>query len=174
MQTLALLLRGGKPYRQLIEDRGFELTEDGAMTFGTIPRHIEVSSESDPAYNCHRRCVSCVLSVRSILRCLSRTGTGTRNAELEPERGTGTGTGRILFSISSVVFNRFCERGFMCPTKWPCHIFVSVRPAWPASVPPLLRFCVYVCVCVFARSTNQLTDAIPFIPPQQMRFRRSF
>ena len=54
---LALLLRGGRPYKELIEARGVFLPVEAGVKFGSIPRHVEVAVERDPAYNCHRRCV---------------------------------------------------------------------------------------------------------------------
>ncbi|CAN0124829.1 unnamed protein product, partial [Laminaria digitata] len=55
---LALLLRHGKPYGELLEERGVFFASTGtAPTYGTIPRSVELAAEMAAGFNCFRRCV---------------------------------------------------------------------------------------------------------------------
>ncbi|CAN0510609.1 unnamed protein product, partial [Ectocarpus sp. 12 AP-2014] len=60
---LALLLRHGRPYDELLKQRGVDLAASGAApVFGSVPRPVEFSAERARGYNCFRRCVFVVHS----------------------------------------------------------------------------------------------------------------
>ncbi|CAN0412557.1 unnamed protein product, partial [Hapterophycus canaliculatus] len=53
--VLALLLRHGRPYEELLKARGVDLAATGtAPVFGTVPRPVEFSAEKANGYNCYR------------------------------------------------------------------------------------------------------------------------
>ncbi|CAM9599659.1 unnamed protein product [Pylaiella littoralis] len=63
LQLLALLLRHGRPYEELLQKRGVDLAASGIVpAFGSIPRPVELSAEMANGYNCFRRCVFVVHS----------------------------------------------------------------------------------------------------------------
>ncbi|CAN0177889.1 unnamed protein product, partial [Ectocarpus fasciculatus] len=60
---LAVLLRHGRPYEELLKQRGVDLAASGAApVFGSVPRPVEFSAERARGYNCFRRCVFVVHS----------------------------------------------------------------------------------------------------------------
>lgn len=57
LQLLALLLRHGRPYEDLLRERGVDLRATGAVpVFGSVPREVEFSAEMASGFNCFRRC----------------------------------------------------------------------------------------------------------------------
>eukprot|EP00752_Nemacystus_decipiens_P011806 g10475.t1 len=63
LQLLALLLRHGRPYEELLVERGVDLrASNTAPVFGSVPREVEFSAEKANGYNCFRRCVFVVHS----------------------------------------------------------------------------------------------------------------
>ena len=56
LQLLALLLRHGRPYEELLKERGVDLRASGAApVFGSVSREVEFSAEKANGYNCFRR-----------------------------------------------------------------------------------------------------------------------
>jgi len=57
LQLLALLLRHGRPYEELLRERSVDLRATGAApVFGSVPREVEFSAEMASGFNCFRRC----------------------------------------------------------------------------------------------------------------------